>query len=787
MKTLYLKVLRDASRQRGQVIAVTAVVAAGIAMWVTMRSAYESLVHAQHSYYSGYRFADVFAQMKRAPELEKARLAAIEGVMDVETRVIYEITVDVEGLPEPASARLLSIPDAGEPALNRIHLRQGRLPEPGHSRELVVSEAFAEANALGPGDALDGVLNGRWTQFRIVGVAISPEYVYELRGVTAFPDNRRFGVMWMRREALAAAFRMEGAFNDVSLRLGPGAREKDVIDAVDHLLEKYGCTGSYGRSDQLSHRFLSDEIKQDRVTGIIVPAVFLAIAAFLTNAVLMRMVTRQRDQIATLKAFGYSNWAIGFHYFLFAMIPVSLGTVLGTAVGIWLGSGLAELYEKFFRFPRLEFELSAPILLGAFAVSLASAVIGALAAVRSVVSMQPAQAMREEGPGMYHRGLLDWLGLSAVLPLWTRMILRSMQRRPVKSLLTVAGLGMAISVVLVSRYFTDAMDYLMRVQFELVQRDNATALFQEPKTLAARHELMHMPGVLRVEPFRVVPARFRHEHRSYRMAIQGIVPSSELHLLLDADLREVALPPEGLVLTRTLADILHVRAGDKVTVEVMEGERPVREVYVTALVDELIGVAAYMNLYALNRLMQEGDAISGTYLQVDPLQAEVLYSRLKRTPVVSSVAVREAMLESFRKTIAENMQVSVSILAVFAAVIAFSIVYNSARIALSERAHELASLRVLGFTKPEVAVVLIGEQLVLTVAAIPAGFLMGRGLCELLAKSLESELYRFPVVLTQESYLYSLVILVLASIFSAAFALRGVLRLDLLRALKTRE
>ncbi|MBS1823959.1 MAG: ABC transporter permease [Acidobacteria bacterium] len=787
MTTIYRKVLRDAARQKGQVIAVTAVVAAGIAMWVCMRSAYESLVHSQHSYYSAYRFADVFAQMKRAPEMEKARLAAIEGVAEVETRLIYEITLDVEGLAEPASGRLLSIPDEGEPRLNRIHLRKGRLPERGQNREVVISEAFAEANRLGPGDTLDGVLNGRWTHLRIVGVAISPEYVYELRGAAVFPDNRRFGVMWMRREALEAAFRMEGAFNDVSLRLGPGARETDVIDAVDRLLEKYGCTGSYGRGDQLSHRFLSDEIKQDRVTGIFVPAIFLAIAAFLTNAVLTRMVTRQRDQIATLKAFGYSNTAIGLHYFLFAMIPVSLGAVLGTGVGIWLGKGLAELYERFFRFPSFEFALSPVILFGAFAVSVASALVGAMAAVRSVVSMQPAQAMREEGPGLYHRGLLDWIGVGALLPLWTRMILRSIERRPVKSLFTVAGLGMAISVLLVSRYFTDSLDYLMRVQFELVQSESATAVFQEPRPLTARYELSRMPGVLRVEPFRAVPVRLRHEYRTYRLAVQGIVERSEMHTLLDAELREVAVPPEGLVLTRTLARILHVRPGDALTVEVMEGERPVRVVHVAALVDELVGLAAYMNLDALNRLMQEGHAISGAYLRVDPAEAEVLYRQLKRTPAVSSVAVREAMIASFRKTIAENMEVSVQMLAVFAAVIAFSIVYNSARIALSERAHELASLRVLGFTKPEVAVVLIGEQLVLTVAAIPAGFLMGRGLCELLAKWMETELYRFPVILNEGSYLYSLVILLLASVFSAALALRGVLRLDLLRALKTRE
>lgn len=787
MKTIYLKVLRDAARQRGQVIAVLTVVGAGISMWVTMISAYESLVRAQAYYYSHYRFADIFAQLKRAPESMATRLRAIEGVADVQTRLVYEITVDVPGLPEPASARLISIPDEGEAVLNRIHVRRGRLPERGHMREILISEAFAVANVLAPGDSIDGVLNGKWTRLQITGVAISPEYVYELKGANAFPDNRRFGVMWMRRDALASAFQMKGAFNDVSLRLGPGSREKDVIDAVDHLLERYGCTGSYGRSEHLSHRFLSDEIKQDRVTGVFAPAIFLAIAAFLTNAVLTRMVVRQREQIATLKAFGYSNAVVGFHYFLFAMIPVSVGTLIGIGVGSWLGEGLAKLYEQFFRFPSLEFQLSPSILLGACAVSLGSAIAGAWLAVRGVVRMQPAEAMRPERPASFHRGLLEWIGLNELLPLPARMIARNLQRRPVKALLTVLGLGMAISVLLISRYFTDTMEYLMRVQFDLVQRENATAVFQEPKTLAARHALSRLPGVLRVEPFRVVPVRLRNEHRSYRIAIQGLVENSEMHALIDQELREIALPPQGLVLTRKLAEILHVEPGDAVRVEVMEGERPVREVRVIALVDELVGLAAYMNLDALNHLMQEGRVISGSYLRVDPLAAETLYRQLKQTPVVNSVAVREAMIESFEKTIAENMAASVGILSVFAAVIAFSMVYNSARIALSERAHELASLRVLGFTKPEVAVILIGEQMVLTLAAIPAGFAIGLGLCELMASWLDSELYRFPVVLTRDSYVYSVLILLLASLFSGALSVRGVLRLDLLRALKTRE
>jgi putative ABC transport system permease protein len=327
----------------------------------------------------------------------------------------------------------------------------------------------------------------------------------------------------------------------------------------------------------------------------------------------------------------------------------------------------------------------------------------------------------------------------------------------------------------------------MWMQFEVVQRDDVTVVFNEPKSAEVRHELARLPGVLRSEPFRAVPARLRLEHRSRRVELTGLIPDSELRRLIDADLRRVELPPEGLVLTAKLAEVLGAAPGDRVTVEVLEHARPVRELRISGVAEELVGVAAYMDLAALNRLLREQGALSGASLAVDEMEAPSLYARLKGMPAVSGVAIREAVLKSFKDILNRSVMVSTFINVLFACVIAFGVVYNSARIALSERGNELASLRVLGFTKREVAVILLGEQGMLALLALPLGFALGAAISWLLVTRLSTELYRIPLVLSARTFVFSTLVVALAALFSGFLIVRRLNRLDLIAVLKTRE
>lgn len=787
MMVLDKKLVRDLWRLRGQVVTVALVVASGIAAYVAMRSSYESFARAQQTYYARYRFADVFVHLKRVPNSISTQIAAIPGVASVQTRVVVEVNLDVPSLPEPAQGRLISIPERRIPILNDLFLRQGRYIEPGQRDEVLVSEAFATANGLRVGETIGAVINGRWEPLHIVGIALSPEYVYEIRGAEAFPDNKRFGVFWMSRDALGPSFNMEGAFNDVAISLAPGASEAEVISRLDSLLEPYGGLGAYGRADQISNRFLSNEIVHQRALGIFVPPIFLGVAAFLIHIVLSRLIHTQRAAIGLFKAFGYGNLSIALHYLKFALAAVFLGTLAGAPLGVWMGRGLARIHEEYYRFPELLFAPTWQLILSAVGISSGAACLGALSALRSVEALPPAEAMQPEAPARFRPGLIERSGLSRHISLVMRMIVRSLERRPWKAALSTLGMALASALLVVGLFIYDGIAYLVRVEFETAARDDIAVALNEPLGSSARHAILHLPGVLRVEPFRASPARLRFGHRSRRVGILGLGTERELRRLIDRNLRTVDLPLEGMLLSSSLARLLGVSPGDTLTAEILEGKRPVRQVLVTGVLDDLIGTSAYMDIYALNRLLQEGPTISGAYLAVDSQVAPQLYSSLKRTPAVSGVAVREAMLASFYSTIARSLNISTAALVAFACVIAFGIVYNGARISLSERAHELASLRVLGFTQREIGVMLLGEQGLLTGASIPLGLLMGYGICAWLTYIMQSELFRMPLVISRQTYLVATMIVVLSSVISGVLIYLRLRRLDLIAALKTGE
>lgn len=788
MAALNRKLVRDVAHLWGQVVAITLVVACGVASYIAMRSTYNSLLISQETYYHEYRFADVFVQLKRAPDAITSRIREIPGVGKAETRVVADVTLDVPGLDEPAKGRIVSIPEKQTSILNDLYLSQGRYVEPGRCDEVIASQTFANANSLQPGDSIAAIINGRWQKLRIVGLALSPEYVYEIRGGEIFPDSRRSGVLWMSRESLGPAFNMDGAFNDVAVTLAPGATEANVIERLDQVLENYGGLGAYGRIDQISNHFLSNEIAELQVTGTFIPAIFLTVTAFLVHLVLSRLVTTQRDQIAILKAFGYRNSSIAFHYLKLAILVIAGGVALGLGVGWYFGYQITALYMHFFHFPVLSYQVGPTLIGNALLISMGAAGIGALAAVRRAAALPPAEAMRPEPPARFRSGLIERSGLHRLVSPATRIIMRNLERRPLKAAISIFGIALAVGLLVVGFFlYFDTVGRIMDVQFGAVQREDVSVIFNEPRPAEARYDLAHLPGVVRAETFRAVPARLRFENRHRRVAILGLQPDSDLRRIVTANYQITSPPPDGLLLTTKLAQVLGVKPGQAVTVEVLEGKRQIRQVPVAATVDELIGLSAYMNIDALNRLMDEGNSSSGAFLMVDEPAIQSLYAQLKQTPAVNAVSIPQAALASFKDTIARTINTSTAILIGFSVVIALGMVYNGARIALSERGHELASLRVLGFTRREIAFILLGEQTILTLLAIPLGFALGYGIAGLITIAIDTELLRFPLYVSMRTYSLAFIVVAISAFLSGYFVRWRLRHLDLVAVLKTRE
>ncbi|MCB1600263.1 MAG: FtsX-like permease family protein [Xanthomonadales bacterium] len=787
MTALNRKLLRDLWHVKSQVLAIVLVMASGIATFLMSVSNLDSLTATRERFYLEYRFADVFATLKRAPLSVGADIAEIDGVGAVELSIQAPMRIRLEGFADPVRGTLISLPDIGAKQLNRLYLRAGRMPEPYAQNEIVLGEAFATAHGLHPGDQLSGVVGGRIEDYQIVGIAISPEYVYQIQAGAAFPDFERYAIAWISRRALEAAYGMDGAFNSVALALAPDAHTERVIERLDPILEDYGGLGAIGRVDQLSHKFLSAEFDQLKTMATVFPAVFMSVAAFLLNVVFSRLISTQRDQIAILKAFGYSHAAIGWHYVSMVGVVIALGSAVGIAGGIWLGRALGLLYMSFYRFPYLDFVLSPTAVAAAIGISLAAALSGAAFALIRAARLPPAEAMRPEAPPRYRNSVLERVLPRRWLDQPTRMILRQLSRRPAKAVFTVLGIALAGGVLTIGMFQQDALNFMVDQQFALAQRNDLSVSFVEPEGYDALAEIRTLPGVIAVEGVRDVGVRLRAGPRSVLTGLQGLGNDSSLKRVLDVRSKPQALPTGGLLLTEYLAQMLNVRRGDRIEVDELQGARRHFSVPVDGTVREFIGINAYMELDALNTLLGEGERVSSALLQIDPPYVDEVYRLLEDRPGVAAVGSRKAAIQNFYQTMAESLLTFTFIATLLAGLIAFGVLYNTARIALGERGRELASLRVLGFTRGEVAYILVGELALLTFAAIPVGWVVGAGLVQVIVRGLQTELYRVPAYLSTETLASATVVVLLAALISALIVIHRVRHLDLVEVLKTRE
>ena len=789
MKALDRKLLRDLRLMWSQALTIALVVASGVGGFITTLSAVDSLASARDRFYAGGRFADVFASVKRAPNSLAETLRATPGVADVQTTIEQLVRIELPGVADPVVGQLIGINPQVPSRMNRVTVRNGRGLDNLHPTDqaipALVSAAFADARGLVPGAKISALINGKRRTLAIAGIALSPEFIFA--GLQGMPDMRGFGVFWVPRDTLAAAYDMDGAFNRVAVKLAPGASERGVIDKISAQLSRYGGRAAHGRQNQASHAMLDNEIKEQRVLGTVLPSIFLGVAAFLLNVVVSRLVATQREQIAALKALGYPNNTIGMHYLKLVLVIVGLGLVLGVALGDVLGTMFTRLYAEFFQFPSFEHRIAPWLLVVSVGITVATAVLGTLNAILATVRMAPAEAMRPAAPAHYRRTLVERLGITRITPA-LRMILRNMERRPLRTALSIGGVAASVAIVVLGNFFNDAIDYIVDAQFNVAMRSDVIVWMLEATDDSARHEVARLPGVTSVESGRDVAVRFVNGHLSKRGAIQGFARHPELRRIVDLDKREASrLDGDGLVMTDRLADKLGLRIGQSVRVEVLEGRQRTVAVPLSATVREMMGLNAYMERRALNRLLQEADQSTQFAVAVEPGRESELLEATKQLPRVVGAFSKATLLRNMQEVSARNIRIMSTVLTFFAAVIAVGVVYNNARIALAERTWELASLRVLGFTRAEVSGLLLGEMAIGIVIALPVGMALGYGLVHVVTGLVKSDQFLFPVVIQPPTYALAGIAVLISGLASALVVRRRIDKLDMVAALKTRE
>lgn len=796
MRALDRKLLRDLRAMWSQALTIALVVASGVGGFLTSLSAVDSLAAARDTFYTEGRFADVFATVKRAPLALAAQLAALPGVADVQPTIEEVVRIEVPGSTDPVLGRLIGVDRRQAPRLNQVAIVQGRrLFDQGGPDEPVrdtidalLSVGFAQARGLRPGDTVGALVNGRMRHLRIVGLAVSPEFVFA--GLWGMPDQRGYGVFWVDQEALAAAYDMDGAFNTLAVRLAPeGARratESEVIAALAQPLARYGGATPVGRIDQISHAMLDNEIKEQRVLGTVLPSIFLGVAAFLLNVVISRLVATQREQIAALKALGYANGAIAAHYLKLVLLIVALGMALGILVGDWLGAAFVGLYAQIFHFAHFEHRMDPGLVVLAGGLTLGAAVLGTLSAILATVRLRPAEAMRPPAPGRFRRTLVERMGFTRLSPA-LRMILRNMERKPLRTGLSIGGMAAAVAIVVMGNFFRDAIAVVIDSSFVLSMRSDVSVWMTEPADGAIALQLARLPGVLALESLRDVQATLVNGQRRQRVMIRGGPVRSELLRIVDVDGRQTLPDGDGIVLTDRLAAKLGLRVGDRVEVDVQEGRRQQLTLPVQATVREMMGLNAYMNRAALNRALGEGDVATGFVLALERGSESRFLQATQALPRAAGAFSKATMLRNMRDVTARNILIISTVLTVFAAVIAVGVVYNNVRIALAERAWELASLRVLGFTRGEVSALLLGELALGIAVALPLGMFGGYALVHVISELLKSDQFHFPVVIFARTYALAALAVLAAAVASAWVVRRRIDRLDMVSALKTRE
>lgn len=787
VKALNKKLWRDVIKLKSQIITIALVVCSGVSVLIASINTYESLKNAQQEFYSNYHFADVFALLERAPNYLEKRITEISGVSQVETRVVEDVVLDLPWMPEPAVGRFISISDKNKTGLNQLFLRQGRLPDENRQDEILVNENFAKSHNLKPGDSIIALLNGYREKLKIVGIVLSPEYVYAIRGEDLLPDNRHFGVFWMSRKALSASFGMQDAFNDINIKLAPNVSEQYVMTQLERIFHTYGLTISYTRKDQISDRFVTNEIKQQKIIATYIPPVFLIVAAFLLNLVTGRLISKEREQIATLKAIGYRDLTIAYHYIKIILIIIFIGGVGGVSLGAWFGKLMTHLYTEYFRFPEFPYIFSYSAAIIGIGVCFLAAIFGTLHAIYQVINLMPAVAMKPPIPIMYRTTLLEKVKFFSKLPSSVKMVYRYIFRHFLRTILTCIGIALAMAIVILGLFWQDAIHYLINTQFIMAQREHAVVSFINPVNKIALMELNKIIGITNSEGYRIVPARLTYQHRSELSSLFGIPENTKLKILLDKDLNRMNIPEHALLISEGLAERLHLSVGDKLNIEILEGNKARAQLKVQGIINDFVGMFAYIEIGALNRLLNEDHLISSAAISVDTKHVKNLYKKVKEIPRIGTITFKSSIIRTFEETFAKHILVFTTILASFAIIIAISVVYNNATITLAERARELTTLQVLGFTQGEVSTLLFLNHMFEIIIATPLGLIIGYFLSWFILQLMQTDWFKIPFVIEPKTYIIATLVVFFSSVISFYIIQRKAAQLNLTSVLKVAD
>lgn len=779
-------------RNLGQFLAAAAVVMGGIMVYISMNTAYYNLSQSQSKFYKENNFADYYLQVVKAPEEVVKQIEAVEGVKRVTGRIQKDLAIFKPG-DERATARLVSFRLPMDSELNRITLEQGRLfasAQGGSYVEAVVDPQFVPANHLNWGDSIGVVVDGKEKLLTIVGSASSPEFIYPIKDTSnILPDPLNFGIFMVEQQQAQQLLGMKGQINQILLEFTPGADEQEVTAEVEEILRPYGVVASYGRKYQISHAVLQAKLDGIGSVALYLPVIFLAIAAGIQMIILRRMIKIQRTQIGVMKALGYDNFQIIFHYTCYAWAVSLLGAIVGIILGTILAGGISELFAQYFNLPGGLKTFDIRTIENGLLLCLVIGTVAGVVGSQGVLRIQPAESMRPEPPPSTGQSFLEkWSGLwSRLSPQW-KMTWRNIGRNRGRFMVTISGVIFAVCLLIIAFFYNDVVDYMLQKFFYEGETYNITVRFD---TLINDSELIninHLDGVQKIEPFIEMPVKIYFRDQSADEVLLAYPEDMTMKKLQDESGAIIKVPSDGMVINQRTADKLGIKVGDQVEVDTMLPYGPTHKDIIPIVGDtrQLFGGGSYINLERANRLLQESHAVSGAMLNVDTGKEAEVEAQLNKMLGIGSVTDREKEIENFNESLGVVTSF-VSILVLFAILLGFAIVYNASVINFAERRRELASLRVIGFTVKEISSLIFKENLVLLICGIILGMPVGRWLVKSYVESVSTDQFSLPVVIYPTTYLFAAIGGIIFVIVAHRFAVKGIKDLDMVSALKSTD
>jgi putative ABC transport system permease protein len=786
------KLLREVRSSGSLLIAITSVIAVGVMCFVYMRSAYYNLNYAKDDYYAQCRMADFAIDVKKVPVVELGPISEMPGVVEVRPRIQFFATVDLDRTPAPLNALVLSLPDRRAHSINDVVMMRGSYFSDRRENEVIVNDAFALKHGIHPGQTIHLIMNNRRQELFVVGSAISSEYVYLVGPGSLSPDPEHFGVFYLKRSFAEDVFDFSGACNQVLGLLAPDVRDRPdaTLRRLEAMLEPYGVNAVVPLHNQPSNRFLSDEIHSVGTFASILPAIFLVVAAMVLNVLMMRLIEQQRTIVGTLKAVGYHDWQIFSHFAKYGASLGSLGGVLGLVLGNRMAVFVTNLYKTFFEFPNLHNHFYTGTYLLGLLMSLLCALIGSLHGARQALKLKPADAMRPKPPP---RGGAVWL--ERFTEFWRqlgfgwRMVLRNVLRQRFRTLVGVFAAAMGAALLVCGFTLQNGVQFMIKFQFDLISHSDLDLTFVDERSHAALLESARLPGVDYAEPQFDLACTFVNEHHRRKGTITGLDPNARLTIPRDLQGRPLKIPEHGILMTRKLASLLQVRAGDKLTILPTKGAHLPIEIPVADITDSYIGLTVYADLRYLHQLMAEEYALTGVQLSLDQNSANklALFHELKQLPAIRSVSAKSDTVHNLQTTVVETQKVFIGLIVFFAGVIFLSSLLNMSLINLSERRREVATLRVLGYSELEVGGLFLRETMVVNLLGTLLGLPLGYLLAWWITIIYDTEMFRFPLDTPPSLWIKAVLLGFAFATIAHAIVQWNITKLDWLEASKTRE